>query len=209
MNDLFASQRRAVEPLGNGLVLLPGHADTAGLLVELPAITACAPLRQQTTPGGKTIAISMTNCGELGWVSDRRGYRYEACDPTTGRPWPPMPEAWRTLASQAAALAGSDGYVPNACLINRYLPGQRLTAHRDHDEGDFSQPVVTVSSGLPATFLVHGETRGGRPMRLTLTDGDVLVMGGASRLYYHGVDAVRPDPAGRIPHRISLTFRAA
>lgn len=209
MQDLFASQRRAVEPMGDGLVLLPGFADTAALLAALPAITAQAPLRQQVTPGGKTIAIAMTNCGELGWVSDRRGYRYEANDPTTGRPWPAMPDDWRALASAAAALAGCAGYVPNACLINRYLPGQRLTAHRDHDEGDFSQPVVTVSSGLPATFLVHGAARGGRPRRLALSDGDVLVMGGASRLFYHGVDAVRPDPAGRIPHRISLTFRAA
>ena len=209
MQDLFADQRDDVEPLGDGLVLLPGYADTAALLALLPAITAAAPFRRQVTPGGKTIAIAMTNCGELGWVSDRRGYRYQDTDPISGRPWPAMPDAWRALAIRAAALAGCEAYVPNVCLVNRYLPGQRLSSHRDLDERDFSQPVVTVSTGLPATFLVHGETRGGKPLRLPLVDGDVLVMGGNSRRHYHAVDRVRPDPAGRLGHRISLTFRAA
>ena len=209
MEDLFADQREAVEPLGDGLVVLPGFADTAALLEALPAITAVAPFRRQVTPGGKTIGIAMTNCGELGWVSDRRGYRYQPTDPESGRQWPAMPKAWRELASRAAALAGCRGYVPNVCLINRYLPGQRLSSHQDLDERDFSQPVVTVSTGLPATFLVHGETRGGKPRRLPLADGDVLVMGGPSRRHYHAVDRIAADPAGRTPHRISLTFRAA
>ena len=209
MQDLFADQRRAVEPLGDGLVLLPGYADTAALLAALPAITASAPFRQQVTPGGKTIAVAMTNCGELGWVSDRRGYRYQDTDPESGRRWPAMPADWRELASRAAALAGCADYVPNVCLVNRYLPGQRLSSHRDLDERDFSQPVVTVSTGLPATFLVHGETRSGKPKRLRLVDGDVLVMGGASRRHYHAVDRIARDSDGRIPHRISLTFRAA
>lgn len=209
MSDLFAELKREVEPLGNGLVLLPGFADTAALLDALPAITAAAPFRQQVTPGGKTIAVAMTNCGELGWVSDRGGYRYQSTDPESGARWPAMPDAWRTLASRAAERAGCPGYVPNVCLVNRYLPGQRLSSHQDLDERDFSQPVVTVSTGLPATFLVHGETRGGKPLRLPLVDGDVLVMGGASRRHYHAVDRIAPDPAGRVPHRISLTFRAA
>ncbi len=209
MNDLFAELSREVEPLGDGLVLLPGFADTAALLAFLPAVTASAPFRQQVTPGGKTIAVAMTNCGELGWVSDRGGYRYQPTDPTSGEHWPAMPEAWRSIASRAAALAGCADYVPNVCLVNRYLPGQRLSSHQDLDERDFSQPVVTVSTGLPATFLVHGETRGGKPRRLPLVDGDVLVMGGASRRHFHAVDKIAPDPAGRVPHRISLTFRAA
>lgn len=209
MQDLFAEQRRDIEPLGDGLVLLPGFADTARLLAELPQVTAIAPFRQQQTPGGKTIAVSMTNCGALGWVSDRRGYRYQDTDPTTNRTWPAMPASWSALASQAAELAGCPGYAPNVCLINRYLPDQRLSSHQDLDERDFSQPVVTVSTGLPATFLVHGETRGGKPRRLALVDGDVLVMGGASRRHYHAVDRIAPDPSGHIPHRISLTFRAA
>ncbi|MEM1438283.1 MAG: alpha-ketoglutarate-dependent dioxygenase AlkB [Pseudomonadota bacterium] len=209
MQDLFASQRREIEPLGAGLVLLPGFADTTALLEALPDITAAAPFRQQQTPGGKTIAVSMTNCGALGWVSDRRGYRYQDTDPVSGERWPPLPESWSALATHAAALAGCPDYTPNVCLVNRYLPGQRLSSHQDLDERDFSQPVVTVSSGLPATFLVHGETRGGKPHRLPLVDGDVLVMGGASRRHYHAVDRIAPDPTGRVPHRISLTFRAA
>ena len=209
MDDLFQQHRPDIEHIADGLVLLAGFADTPALLRELDAITAAAPFRNMQTPGGKPISVAVTNCGELGWVSDRRGYRYQATDPVSGRAWPAMPERWRELASAAAARAGFAGYRPNACLVNRYRPGNRLTSHQDKNERDFSQPVVTVSTGLPAEFQVYGETRGGKPVTVPVYDGDVLVMGGAARLWFHGVREIKPGAGETRPHRISLTFRDA
>lgn len=209
MDDLFQHHRPQMEEIADGLVLLSGLADTSALLTELDTITAGAPFRNMQTPGGKPISVAVTNCGELGWVSDRRGYRYQATDPVSGLPWPAMPNSWRALAVSAAARAGFDDYRPNACLINRYSPGNRLTSHQDKNERDFSQPVVTVSTGLPAEFQVYGETRGGKPVRIPVYDGDVLVMGVRARLWFHGVREIRPAPGDTREHRISLTFRDA
>jgi len=154
--------------------------------------------------------VAMTNCGPLGWVSDRSGYRYDERDPSTGRAWPAMPDEFRQLALGAATRAGFPGFVPDACLVNRYTPGSRLTAHRDADEQDYAQPIVSVSLGLPASFAFYGLTRGGKGRGVALTDGDVLVWGGPSRLVYH---AVRPVKAGSHPvtgaYRYNLTFRHA
>jgi alkylated DNA repair protein (DNA oxidative demethylase) len=169
-----------------------------------------APFRQLETPGGYRMSVAMTDCGPLGWVSDRRGYRYLSVDPQTGRAWPPMPEAFLRLATDAAARAGFPGFHPDACLINRYVPGARLTLHQDKDEQDLGQPIVSVSLGLPATFLWGGGTRSERPRRVPLEHGDVVVWGGPDRLRFHGVLALAEGEHPLLgPERINLTFRKA
>jgi alkylated DNA repair protein (DNA oxidative demethylase) len=169
-----------------------------------------APFRHLVTPGGQTMSVAMTNCGPVGWVSDRSGYRYSSRDPVTDRDWPALPAAFLELALSAARRAGFPQFVPDACLINRYAAGTRLTAHRDADEQNFAQPIVSVSIGLPASFAFYGLTRGGKGRSVALVDGDVLVWGGPSRLVYH---AVRPIKPGVHPltgeYRYNLTFRHA
>lgn len=199
-------------PLGPGALLLPGFAlaDAAALLAEMAAVTAQAPLRQMLTPGGQRMSVAMSNCGALGWVSDSRGYRYHPLDPDSGRPWPALPPLFLRLARDAADQAGFAGFEPDACLINRYGPGTRLSLHQDRNERDFGAPIVSVSLGLPAVFLWGGLRRADRPLRLPLAHGDVVVWGGPSRLVYHGV---LPLADGRHPltgaQRINLTFRRA
>jgi len=182
----------------------------AALLEAIDAITAQAPFRHMETRRGLRMSVAMSNCGALGWVSDRRGYRYAACDPLDGQPWPPMPAVFARLAAQAARAAGFDGFKPDACLVNRYEPGTRLSLHQDRDERDFAAPIVSVSLGLPATFVFGGAARGDRVQRLSLRHGDVVAWGGASRLFHHGV---LPLAEGSHPllgaRRINLTFRRA
>lgn len=196
--------------LGPGISLLRGFADSAVLFPVVERVAAAAPFRHLVTPGGQTMSVAMTNCGPLGWVSDRSGYRYSPTDPLTGRAWPAMPREFAALALDAATRAGFPRFVPDACLVNRYGPGARLTAHRDADEQDFEQPIISVSLGLPATFAFYGLERGGRGNPVALADGDVLVWGGPSRLVYH---AVRPVKPGTHPvtggYRYNLTFRHA
>jgi DNA oxidative demethylase len=196
--------------LGAGIALLRGFADTATLMPLIDRIAGRAPFRHLVTPGGQTMSVAMTNCGPLGWVSDRSGYRYSPRDPLTDRDWPPLPVEFEKLALSAATRAGFPGFVPDACLINRYAAGARLTAHRDADEQNFAQPIVSVSLGLPASFAFYGLTRGGQGRGVALVDGDVLVWGGPSRLVYH---AVRPIKPGHHPltgeYRYNLTFRHA
>ena len=200
------------EVLGPGAVLLRGFArgEEARLVRAMREVIAASPLRHMITPGGFRMSVAMTNCGALGWVSDRRGYRYNAIDPESGRPWPAMPEAFSALARRAAAQAGFEVFEPDACLINRYEPGARLTLHQDKNERDFSQPIVSVSLGLPAVFLFGGDARGDEQRRLPLAHGDVAVWGGPARLRYHGVlplrDGEHPS-LGR--YRFNLTFRRA
>lgn len=198
--------------LGPGTVLLPGFAAAVAkpLVAEIGRIAAAVPFRHMLTPGGQAMSVAMTNCGPLGWVSDRAGYRYQATDPASGLAWPAMPSAFRQLAHDAAALAGFADFVPDACLINRYFAGARMSLHQDLDERDFSQPIVSVSLGLAATFLLAGETRSGPRQRLPLAHGDVLVWGGPDRRRFHGV---QPVVAGEHPLtgacRYNLTFRRA
>ena len=199
-------------PLEDGASLLHGfalaHDDV--LVASLSHVIAVAPFRHMLTPGGFRMSVAMTNCGALGWVSDARGYRYDTRDPDSGRPWPAMPVAFVELATQAAARAGFEGFVPDACLVNRYDAGARLTLHQDRNERDFGAPIVSVSLGLPAVFLFGGLRRTERPRRLPLRHGDVVVWGGPSRLRYHGVAAVKPGHHPSIGHwRINLTFRKA
>jgi alkylated DNA repair protein (DNA oxidative demethylase) len=198
--------------LGPGAVLLRGFAleSMPALLKALDQIMVLAPFRHMVTPGGHTMSVAMTNCGALGWVTDRRGYRYDACDPQTGRPWPPMPAAFADLARHAASAAGFDGFAPDACLINEYVPGARLTLHQDRNERDFAAPIVSVSLGLPAKFLFGGLARSDRPQRIPLAHGDVVVWGGPSRLAFHGVDALKEGSHPLLgPQRINLTLRQA
>jgi DNA oxidative demethylase len=200
------------EPIVTGAVVLRGFArpSAAALVAGVAAIAAAAPFRHMTTPGGWTMSAAMTNCGEAGWVTDCSGYRYAACDPASGRPWPAMPPSFRRLAAAAAAAGGFSGFVPDVCLVNRYLPGARLSPHRDEDERDFAAPIVSVSLGLPAVFLFGGDRRRDPHRRLPLAHGDVVVWGGPARLAYHGVaplaDGEHPL-TGRC--RINLTFRRA
>jgi alkylated DNA repair protein (DNA oxidative demethylase) len=202
----------APEPITPGAVLLRGFAlDQAEALIQATQqVIAAAPLRHLITPGGRAMSVGMTNCGALGWVSDRTGYRYSSTDLISGQPWPLMPACFADLALRAAAEAGFDNFMPDACLINRYEPGARLSLHQDRDESDLSAPIVSVSLGLPAVFLFGGLRRGDRPARLRLAHGDVAVWGGASRLAFHGVAPLADGEHPRLGRqRINLTFRRA
>ena len=196
--------------LGAGITWLRGYADSARLMTQINQVATAAPFRHLVTPGGQTMSVAMTNCGPVGWVSDRSGYRYSSLDPLTERAWPAMPQEFLRLALAAATSCGFPDFVPDACLVNRYSPGARLTTHRDADEQNFAQPIVSVSLGLPANFAFYGLTRGGKGLAVALTDGDVLVWGGPARLAYH---AVRPIKPGTHPitggFRYNLTFRHA
>jgi DNA oxidative demethylase len=202
----------ARELLAEGAVVLRGLAasEAAPLMSELDAILAVSPFRRMVTPGGYQMSVAMTNCGARGWVTDRTGYRYDALDPVSGRPWPAMPAAFRRLAVSAADEAGFFDFTPDACLINRYQPGARLSLHQDRNERDLAAPVVSVSLGLPATFQFGGSQRRDRPRRVRLESGDVVVWGGPARLAFHGIEPL-PDGDHPLtgPCRINLTFRRA
>ena len=208
--DLFGRAER--EAIAEGAVLLPGRALALDrpLLDAIRAIEERSPFRHMTTPGGYRMSVAMTGCGEASWVTDRSGYRYDRHDPEARRPWPAMPAVFADLASAAAAEAGFAGFAPDACLVNRYDPGTRLSLHQDKDERDLSQPVVSVSLGLPATFQFGGPRRADRPVKVPLAHGDVVVWGGPARLAYHGVQALKdgthPLTGAR---RFNLTFRKA
>jgi len=215
--DLFADQPPAadgprVEPLADGAVVLRGFATASAetLWREIARVIEAAPLRHLVTPGGLRMSVAMTNCGSLGWVSDRSGYRYDPVDPDSGRAWPPLPEALQRLAREAATAAGFPGFEPDACLVNRYEPGARLSLHQDRDEKDLGQPIVSLSLGLPAVFLFGGVKRNDGTVRVPLAQGDVVVWGGASRLRFHGVLAIRDGwhpTTGAC--RVNVTFRRA
>jgi alkylated DNA repair protein (DNA oxidative demethylase) len=205
-------QGPSIEPLAEGAVVLAGFARTgaAELVAAVAEVAARAPFRHMLTPRGYSMSAAMTNCGLAGWITDRRGYRYDAIDPESGRPWPPMAPSFHRLASAAAAAAGYEGFVPDSCLINRYEPGARLSLHQDKDECDFTAPIVSISLGLPAIFLFGGLRRGDRPRRVRLESGDVAVWGGVGRLAFHGVEPLAEGEdalTGRC--RINLTLRKA
>ncbi|WP_223787371.1 alpha-ketoglutarate-dependent dioxygenase AlkB [Marinicella meishanensis] len=208
MKDLFTDITAAIEEIHPDVYLLRDYADSPTLLPLIKAITEQAPFRFMHTPGGKRLHISMTNCGDVGWISDAQGYRYVGTDPTSNRPWPAMPQAFIELAQRAAALAQFHPFQPNACLINHYRMGQELTAHQDKNEPDLSQPIVSVSLGMSARFQVYGKSRSQRPLEVELYDGDVMVWGRSARLIYHGVKTQRSLPHPELgEHRINLTFR--
>jgi alkylated DNA repair protein (DNA oxidative demethylase) len=200
------------EELAPGAVLLRRWATgrAAALLADLRHVAAEAPLRHMVTPGGFRMSVAMTNCGALGWVSTSSGYRYDAMDPESRRRWPAMPASFLSLARQAAADAGFAAFEPDACLANRYEPGARLTLHQDRNERDYSQPIVSVSLGLPAVFVFGGPKRSDKTQRVALTHGDVVVWGGPARLHHHGVLTLKDgDHALTGRCRINLTLRRA
>lgn len=211
--DLFDPQT-PLQPrwVGAQAVVLPGFAlpQVQTLLPVLRQVVAQAPFRHMQTPGGLKMAIGLTNCGALGWISDRQGYRYSPVDPLSNRPWPVLPQVLIELANQAATLAGFADFQPDACLVNCYRPGNRLSLHQDRDERDFSQPIVSVSLGLPAVFLLGGHTRNEPTQRIGLRHGDVLVWGGEDRLRFHGVLPLKPGAHPLLGNlRINLTLRKA
>jgi len=213
--DLFDSVselRLSRQPLAEGAVLLRGLAARrqSELVAALHDVVAEAPFRHMMTPGGHQMSVAMTNCGSVGWITDRTGYRYGQSDPETARPWPAMPLPFRELAGQAAAEAGFGGFSPDACLINRYRPGARMSLHQDRDEHDFGAPIVSVSLGLPAIFLFGGLKRSDKPRRFRLEHGDVVVWGGPARLAFHGVAPLADGEHALMGRqRINLTFRRA
>jgi len=198
--------------MAEGAVLLRGFARPceSGLIAALHAVEAQAPFRHMETPGGHQMSVAMINCGTVGWVTDRSGYRYDRNDPLSGKPWPAMPPAFYELAARAAGRAGFPGFSPDACLINRYEPGARMSLHQDRDEQDFENPIVSVSLGLPAIFLFGGLKRSDKPNRYRLEHGDVVVWGGSARLFFHGVAPLADGEHGLLGRRrINLTFRRA
>jgi DNA oxidative demethylase len=211
--DLFESVpdvRPAQEAMAEGAVLLRGFASPAeaDLIAALRATVEQSPFRHMMTPGGHQMSVAMTNCGSFGWVTDRAGYRYDTNDPEVGRPWPAMPPAFRELAGQAASRAGFAGFAPDACLINRYQPGARMSLHQDKDELDLAAPIVSVSLGLPAIFLFGGLKRSDKPSRFRLQHGDIAVWGGPARLAFHGVAPLADGEHALLGRqRINLTFR--
>lgn len=210
MTDLFSFDAPSRLDIAEGAVLLGGRAlgQEEALLAGLDTVVAAAPFRHMVTPGGFTMSVAMTNCGRAGWVTDRRGYRYTAEDPQTDQPWPQMPAAFAVLAREAAEEAGFAGFEPDACLINRYEPGARMSLHQDKDERDFSEPIVSVSLGLPATFQFGGLSRSDKPRKVALQHGDVMVWGGPARLAFHGILPLKEGHHPRLGrNRINLTFR--
>lgn len=210
--DLLPDPRPTAEALTPTTWHLHGFAlpQATGIWAAVRAVWAAAPDRVMVTPGGQPMSVTLSNCGALGWVSDRRGYRYDPCDPQTGRPWPAIPDALLALAVAAAERAGFAGFAPDACLINRYAPGARMGAHQDRNEHDLTAPIVSVSLGLPATFFFGGLSRGGATRKVPVVHGDVLVWGGPDRLRFHGVLPVKPGQHGLTGDcRVNLTFRVA
>ncbi len=213
--DLFdglPDLRPSREAIAEGAVLLRGFAKPVEdeLITALREIVAQASFRHMLTPGGHQMSVAMTNCGDAGWVTDRSGYRYDTIDPDSRKPWPPMPPSFLSLAKQAALEAGFDNFATDACLINRYQPGARMSLHQDRDEGDFGAPIVSVSLGLPATFLFGGLKRSDKSQRYRLEHGDIAVWGGPARLAFHGVAPLADGEHAVLGRqRINLTFRKA
>jgi DNA oxidative demethylase len=211
--DLFTDNtRQAREKICEGAILLHGFAlpFEKYLLRDIETVISTMPPRQMFTPSGLPMSVTTTSCGDAGWVSDARGYRYSTRDAHSQQLWPAMPDTFFNLAQQAANAAGFDNFAPDSCLINCYKVGAKMSLHQDKDEKDFSQPIVSVSLGLPATFLIGGLLRNDKTIKIPLIHGDVVVWGASARLFFHGV---LPIKAGKHPflgeQRINLTFRKA
>jgi DNA oxidative demethylase len=182
-----------------------------GALAAVREIEAAAPVRKVLTKTGGYTSAAITNCGQAGWWSDAKGYRYETRDPHTGALWPPIPDVFLQAVSATMRTTPWPTFTPDACLINFYEPGAKMGLHQDRDEKDFAQPIVTVCLGDDADFLVGGSTRADKATAVVVRSGDIMIMGGASRLYFHGIRKIYPgtSPLPDIKGRYSLTFRKA
>jgi len=210
MADLFSHQQPSQQEIAPGLTLLKGLVSGAEFMPLIQHIIKLAPARHMMTPMGHASKVAMSNCGPMGWVSDQQGYRYSPSDPTSGQPWPNLPKAFSKLATLSAKLAGIGGFTPDACLINFYEIGVGMGKHQDIDEADFHWPIVSVSLGLPAVFQVSGIKRTGKNINILLEDGDVLVIHGQARRFYHSIRALKGDPLQpKLRHRYNLTLRKA
>jgi len=210
MTDLFSNSRPIKEEIYPDLFILANFVKTAPLLKAVDEITKSSPFRKMMTPNGHYTGIALTNCGQWGWTSDSQQYQYSKIDPQTNQYWQPMPEVFYSLANKAAKFAGFDNFQPDACLINRYLIGDKLGSHQDKNEADFSQPIVSVSIGLSAVFQIFGKQRSGIATNYRLQDGDIAVWGNSARLAYHGVRTLAADPLNHhLTQRINITFRKA
>jgi alkylated DNA repair protein (DNA oxidative demethylase) len=213
--DLFADdapQLTATEQIGPQSFVFRGLALPLidRLLPALEAVLTRAPFRNMITPGGYTMSVALSSCGQFGWTTDRSGYQYTRLNPHTGQPWPPMPNVFMELAQSAAQAAGFADFIPDACLINRYIPGAKLALHQDKDERGYEWPVVSVSLGIPAMFLFGGHARSDATQKVPLFHGDVVVWGGEDRLRYHGVMPIRQAEHPQLgEQRINFTFRKA
>jgi alkylated DNA repair protein (DNA oxidative demethylase) len=213
--DLFADdtpQPPSREQIGPESFVFRGFAlpFIERLLPALESVLSQAPFRNMVTPGGYTMSVALSSCGEFGWTTDRSGYKYSPIDPLSGQRWPAMPQVFMELAVAAASAAGFAGFVPDACLINRYIPGAKMSLHQDKDERGYEWPVVSVSLGLPAMFLFGGHERGDPTVRVPLFHGDVVVWGGVDRLRFHGVLPIRQAEHPQLgEQRINFTFRKA
>lgn len=211
--DLFQSPTPGQrDSIGRRAFVLRGFAlpYVDDLVPALADIAASSPFRNMVTPGGFTMSVALTNCGPMGWTTDRHGYRYTAVDPESGKPWPAMPDAFAALAREAAAAAGFRNFDPDACLVNRYVPGSRLSLHQDRNERDLAAPIVSVSFGMSAIFLFGGHARSDKVVKIPLHHGDVAVWGGEDRLRYHGVMPLKDTPHPLLgSQRVNFTFRKA
>jgi alkylated DNA repair protein (DNA oxidative demethylase) len=218
--DLFKNETPAIQEILPDVWLLKSIAlqNEAIILQDLESVILRAPLRHMMTPMGFAMSAAMSNCGDLGWVSDRKGYRYDVIDPNSDKLWPSMPDSFMQVSKQSAYLAGFKNFVPDACLINQYKVNASMGLHQDKNEADFNQPIVSVSLGLPAVFLFGGLLRSDKPHKVLLAHGDVLVWGGKSRLNFHGIMPVKAIQNAALNthsnpylknHRVNLTFRKA
>lgn len=210
--DLFEKLQSGKRKIVKDAYLLPEFAlpNQDDLLVDIRKVIATVPLRQMVTPGGFKMSVAMTNCGNLGWVSDRKGYRYVEYDPLNEKPWPMMPASFLQLANVAASNAGFNNFVPDACLVNQYAVGARMNLHQDKNELDYTWPIVSVSLGLPAMFQFGGFKRVDKVIKIQLNHGDVVVWGGESRLRFHGILPLKAGVHQLFGEsRINLTFRKA
>ncbi|MBB3116021.1 DNA oxidative demethylase AlkB [Corynebacterium bovis] len=197
-------------PLGDQAFLFSGELDLPDRRVGelIAAVAADAPFRHMEVPGGRRMSVAMTSCGDHGWVTDRSGYRYSPVDPTTGRPWPPMPPEFRALAADFAGRAGFPGFEPDSCLVNRYARDAKMGLHQDRDEESGRWPIVSVSVGLTGRFAFGGHARTDPVRRVDLHSGDVVVWGGVDRFRFHGIDrATGPTDPVFGDHRYNLTLR--
>lgn len=211
--DLFQDIQPKKQSFAKDAYLLRGFVLGASehlLLSDLQAVIKAAPLRNMMTKMGYSMSAAMSNCGTLGWVSDKSGYRYDAHNPEMGKPWPAMPNSFLQLAQNAAAECGFADFVPDACLINQYKIGASMGLHQDKDEQDFTQPIVSVSLGIDAVFLFGGIKRNDKTIKIPLQHGDVVVWGDTARLNYHAIMPLKANNhAATGAYRYNLTFRKA